>query len=352
MTAVLNDVERFIRASYLGHSWLLVLLGAGSVEADLGPTPILGLMLIAFNFHCFGYVHNNLIDYPIDRTATLRSEDPLVKGQIGIPTAWAIALLQIPLSFSVAVLLNVEPAALYTLTIGYLATIGYNVYGKRCPIPPLTDALQGVAWSSLATFGALAVGDLNWISSIPIAFGFSYIFLINGVHGGLRDLENDLRHGKKTTATFFGAEPIPGSGQVKSTPKLLSFAYLAFVALVLPGALIQLAGYLPYNQFEAVSIASVWLATQALAFQRLARVVATAEPCRNLQISRNQLPLLLPPLILLTPMMAVPLKIIVVVGFVLPFFLFNATVRSKALSALSMLVAGLRRNPRRGGNNL
>src|SRR4029077_14145933 len=79
-----------------------------------------------------------------------------------------------------------------------------------------------------------------------VAYGATFIFLINGVHGGLRDLVNDLRCGMATTASFLGARPRP-DGQVESSPALQVFAWLAFAGIVLPLPLGLLGGVFRYD---------------------------------------------------------------------------------------------------------
>ena len=90
----------------------------------------------------------------------------------------------------------------------------YNIYGKRLAFPPLGDAVQGVAWSALALYGVLAAGEpLNASAAALASLIFVYILLINGVHGGVRDVENDHRRGARTTALYLGARA-DGSGRV------------------------------------------------------------------------------------------------------------------------------------------
>jgi 4-hydroxybenzoate polyprenyltransferase len=92
------------------------------------------------------------------------------------------------------------------LSLGLIAI--YDLWGKRIVFAPLMDLLQGVGWGALVLFGALATSGvptaLTWTIVIFIIL---FITLLNGVHGGLRDLENDLNFGVHTTAIMLGARP-------------------------------------------------------------------------------------------------------------------------------------------------
>jgi 4-hydroxybenzoate polyprenyltransferase len=86
----------------------------------------------------------------------------------------------------------------------------YNLYGKRFPLPLVSDAVQGLGWAALALYGALATGmplhaRAGWLCATILL----YVMMVNGLHGGLRDLANDARHGARTTALFLGARATP-----------------------------------------------------------------------------------------------------------------------------------------------
>ena len=71
----------------------------------------------------------------------------------------------------------------------------YDFVGKRFPIPPITDFIQGVGWGMLILFGATAVSEqINLLTGNIILFIVVYILLVNGVNGALRDFENDKIH--------------------------------------------------------------------------------------------------------------------------------------------------------------
>jgi isopentenyl-diphosphate delta-isomerase len=206
-------IDRFTRIHFVGYSAMWALLGAASVDAERPLSFWLGLGTVGALFHLYGGVLNDVFDLPIDRTQPARAADPLVRGTISRGQALVFALIQLPLGLLLTAGLGGGATA-----VGWFAaaavTMGlYNAFGKRCPLPPLTDGAQGLAWACMTLYGAtLAGGDVNALTGAIAASGVVYTLLINGVHGGMRDLENDLAHGAHTAALWLGMRPRPGGG--------------------------------------------------------------------------------------------------------------------------------------------
>lgn len=203
---VLVAAHRFTRFGAAGFTLLLPLMGAVAGAANASLSSSWKLLLPAAAFHLFAYVLNDVCDLAIDRTNPLRARFPLVEGKIGAqPSLW-LALAQLPLAFLVANWLHCALHSQFALLIAFLGMAAYNLWGKVCPVPPLTDALQGLSWAALAAYGGLATqGRPTVLLSLLCASIVAFILLINGVHGALHDLENDSRHRVKTTALFLGA---------------------------------------------------------------------------------------------------------------------------------------------------
>jgi 4-hydroxybenzoate polyprenyltransferase len=221
-----------IRISTLGFTLLLPLLGAVSAQRELTGTTILSMVAVGLAFHIFAYVLNDVADLWLDRTEPLRSDSPLVQGAIGRRKALWLALSQPPLAFAFAVLASVSSSALLMLAVAFLALAGYDLYGKRCPWPLLTDALEAAGFCALVLFGALAQAtslraDAPWL----LAYVFFYVLLMTGIHGGVRDLANDFARGARTSAIWLGARPSEGSG-VKLSRTLTAYGLLLQGALV------------------------------------------------------------------------------------------------------------------------
>ncbi|MCG8454961.1 MAG: UbiA prenyltransferase family protein, partial [Holophagales bacterium] len=226
----LRTLDRFVRLHFLGFSTMLVLLGVASVAAEPGWIQLAGILAVAFCFHNFAYVLNHVIDLPVDRSHPARQDDYLVRGTIRPWQALAFALLQIPLAagihaFLVAGASSAGKPPLLVLLAGFGLMAVYDLWGKSCPVPPLTDLAQGLGWASLALYGAMAMGGPpNVLTWTAVAMGTGFILLINGVHGGLRDLSNDLDRGRRTTAIFFGSRPLPPEGAPSVNPGLVAFS--------------------------------------------------------------------------------------------------------------------------------
>lgn len=228
----LLETDRLVRIHFLFFSCLLPLLGASTVRRDLSAGQIAALLGVGLCFHVYSYVLNDVLDLPVDRTQPSRQRDPLVLGAIRPGQALLVALVPMPLTVPLTIWLGGAGDAHATLAAGFGLMAVYNLWGKRCPIPPLTDAAQGLAWGSLALYGALALGgEPNMLTWVVVAYAAGFLLHINGIHGGLRDLDNDLASGARTTAIFLGARPGPG-GEVRVPLGVAVFTYATFAGLV------------------------------------------------------------------------------------------------------------------------
>ncbi len=230
---LLIEISRFGRLSILSFSLLLPLLGAAVVSPRLSLAQLGALSAVAVAFHLFGYVSNDVFDLPLDRTQPLRAGSPLVRGLVSPRVAMAIALVPVPLAAIVHFWAGGPPAASVVLMIGMGFGLLYNRFGKRIAFPIASDAIQGLAWVALALYGALASdGGLTtcvvWLSATVLV----YVMLVNALHGGLRDLANDARHGARTTALYFGARVGPDEELIVPRGFLLYGTSLQAAAMV------------------------------------------------------------------------------------------------------------------------
>jgi hypothetical protein len=85
------------------------------------------------------------------------------------------------------------------------------VWGKRIHYSLLTDFIQACSWASLSVWGAAIASTfpntLNITNVTLFGYLVAFTLMASGVHGSVRDLPNDLKHGKKTTARMFGSRP-------------------------------------------------------------------------------------------------------------------------------------------------
>jgi 4-hydroxybenzoate polyprenyltransferase len=205
---VISALRQFIHFSVLGFSIILPLLGAATVSSRLTSYQVLGLIGAAVTFHIFAYVLNDVIDLPLDRTQPLRAGSPLVQGKIQPWLAQVVALFQIPLALAFTYLLAPSSLAYVAIGSAFILMTAYNVWGKRIAFPPLTDVIQGLGFGAMVLYGAAAIpGRPSGILVVIFAFVIVFIVMINGIHGSLRDLANDLNYGARTTAILLGVRP-------------------------------------------------------------------------------------------------------------------------------------------------
>ena len=256
--------DRFVRIHYLSFSALWPLLGATTVHRRFRASELAALLAVTCCFHAYSMLLNDVIDLPIDRTQPKRQRDPLVRGTIEPWQVLTIVLVQPVLTIPLTMWLGGPNRAQATLGAGFVMMAGYNLWGKRCPFPPLTDAIQGFAWASLAVYGALVFGaEPNAMTWMVAGYVTVYTILVNGVHGPLRDLDNDFSSRARTTAVFLGARPARDGGH-PVVPRAVAI-YDAVVRAGLIGILVALLfrndlGYSPGTwTTTAVAVATMSL---------------------------------------------------------------------------------------------
>jgi 4-hydroxybenzoate polyprenyltransferase len=225
--------DRFVRLHQLFFSAVWPLLGAASVRRDLTIGQLSALLGVMLCFHIYTYVLNDVVDLPIDRTQPGRQSDPLVCGAIRPWQALLIAFVQPVLAIPLTMWIGGTLRALTTLAVGFALMGAYNLWGKRCPVPPLTDAIQGLAWGSLAVYAPQALGaEPNALTWMVAAYVAVFTLFFNGIHGSLRDLGNDLASGARTTAIFLGARPAPGNGDAYVPVAVAAYASSVLALLI------------------------------------------------------------------------------------------------------------------------
>jgi len=264
------DIYLAIRFSTLGFTGLLPLVGMASVAPGWDGARGAWLLAIALSFHVFAYMLNDVVDLWVDRTEPLRADSPLVRGAISRAHALALALAQPPLALFCAQAAGASLAAIGWLVLAFAAMAAYDLWGKRCPWPLLTDAVQSVGWCALLAAGAAFDGAspgaaTGWIA----AYVFLCVMLVNGVHGALRDLANDQARGARTTAAWFGARA--GVGTAVHVPPALTAYALALQAGLAASAGFALAALAagPLTQAAVALALLVGATTLARGFRRI-----------------------------------------------------------------------------------
>jgi 4-hydroxybenzoate polyprenyltransferase len=164
------------------------------------------LVAVALAYHGVAFALNDIIDLPIDRTNPARAHATLVSGRASVPAAWVAVCAFAVTSFSLDLIrFHYATAPLAFLIVGYLGLIGYDVFTKRSRWPVLHDMLLALGCAALLCYAAERTGGLTSRTLLAATYVALFVVLVNGVHGGLRDLHNDARHGGLTTAAALGA---------------------------------------------------------------------------------------------------------------------------------------------------
>lgn len=318
---MLLAADRLVRLHFLVFTAQLVTFGIAAATVAGAATPawpsLLGIFGVGLAFHVFAYVFNDVIDLPVDRTQPLRAGDPLVRGDITVDQALLLALMMIPLAAILSAVLGADWRAQAVLLASFAAMAVYDLWGKRCFCPLLTDLSQALGWGGLSLWASLLVGkgELGAAAWLAFGFGVGYILLINGVHGGLRDLANDLRTGSSTTAIFFGARP--SASGARMTLSLRVFATSAQLLLI--GLGLAALSLLPLPLW----VAGMVVLTEAACFVFLLRVLDTQSPTWQDDFRIHLILVLMPPLLVFLPQLDPALRLALVLACFPPLFLLD-----------------------------
>jgi 4-hydroxybenzoate polyprenyltransferase len=236
-------VARFGRLTAAGLGMSCVVIGHASGEASLTLVVLIGLLLVGLGFHVVAFALNDLFDLEVDRTDPTRAQSPLVAGQITpLVSGLAIAgtcLLSFIVDLLVFGLSGSRGSSTGTLALaaGFACLAFYDAYSKRLPVPLVTDTVQGLGWACLVWYGGERAGGATVATLFAAVFVVGFVVIVNAVHGGVRDLHNDIARGVRTAAIAFGAK-VDGEG-VTVPPRLRALAWLvqgglALVALLSP----------------------------------------------------------------------------------------------------------------------
>jgi 4-hydroxybenzoate polyprenyltransferase len=304
-------------------TFAVLLLGTASGSSRIGSSVLVGLLGVGVAWHVFVYVTNDLVDLHIDRTDPRRAMSPLVRGTVRPWQALTVAMAQVPVAVLLTARLRGVTSAVGALAASLSLMAAYNLWGKRALFPPLTDVVQGFGWGALALYGAAVSGRWTWLTGVVFGFVVVLITMANGVHGGLRDLVNDRRHGVRSTALLMGARP-DGSGGTHVPRRIRVYAFtlqgvLTGIVLV-PLARNQL-GYGPVVRLLTLAVVLV-LSAAALWLLKAAATVGDAQALRSVGTLQLTITLALP-IALVAPSLDGALPAILVAGYVVPLVSFS-----------------------------
>lgn len=269
----LKSIANLFRLSLLGTTLLAPVLGILSATESVRWRAVVAVLLATTSLHVSMYVLNDIVDLDLDRTAPRRVQSPLVRGVISRRTAGRIVALTAFASFSLdRLILGYGISRESALALAFASLTLYDRYGKRCGFPPLTDFVQGLGCGLAVLYGGLAAGGVNRLSWTEAAFMTIYIAMANGIHGSLRDLDNDQAHGVRSTAIMLGATV--DDGGLLLTVRLRVYGLALQVALGVTGAL-ALAESAQRDRHDPVGL-GLGAATILLSFGLLVRAYSYA----------------------------------------------------------------------------
>jgi 4-hydroxybenzoate polyprenyltransferase len=252
-----RELDGLVRLHFLFFTCLWPLLGAASVRRDGSWGDVLAMLAPVACFHVYAFVLNDVIDLPIDRTNPSRRRDPLVRGAISPRLALALALVQPVVAIALTMAIGGDIRTHAALLVAFVAMGVYNLWGKRCPVPPLTDVIQGVGWGVLAIYAAYAMRvEPNALTWMVFAYGVAFTLFMNGIHGGLRDLANDVACAALTTAIVLGARPGPPGGDPIVPRAVVIFAWATLLLLVALNVALMVRNDFGYSAGEWVVTSS------------------------------------------------------------------------------------------------
>lgn len=227
----LESLARLIRLFPMGITALYPIVGLATSTGPASAGDWLSLVALGVLFHVYAHVANDVIDLSLDLTDPRRGRDPMVLGLVSPQWGLWIALSTLPV---MALLLLGQPIGVAGSLAAAVALLGcYDIASKSLPIPFLADLVQGAGWSTLVLVGAGVGGGPSGATWWAAGFVVAFVAMVNGVHGAVRDVENDRRAGAKTTAVVLGAR-IREAG-ILLPPTIVG--YTAILQLALGGTL-------------------------------------------------------------------------------------------------------------------
>jgi len=239
--ATLRQLDEFLRLYQTGFVAVWPLLGLACVQPWTW-RPVVALLVASSSFNLFGGILNDLCDLDSDRLSRDRGDRWLVTGVVSPERARVIVGLQLPIILVTHVVAGFRMPALAWMATALAGQAIYDVFGKRSRVPPLAEAAEGIAAGCLVLYGATclsdAIGPLAWPTA---ASGVAFILLVNAFHGGLRDVEDDLAAGVRTTPIWLGCTGDRRKVRISRAMSVYAAACLA-VLLILSSVIARAEG--------------------------------------------------------------------------------------------------------------
>ncbi len=229
--ASVYDLDGFVRLHQLGFVAVWPLLGRAAVS-DWSPATVVGLVAVSLFFNTYGVLLDDAIHLHVDRRDPIRANRWLVRGTATQRQAVAVALAQLPLMVGVHVAAGFTAEALPYLLGAVVGQGLYDVYGKRCRVPPLMEAAEAAAAFLLVVYGATTSGhptnSLVWLTAWA---GAAFILLVNAFHGSLRDIQFEIACNQRTTPIWLRCRGVQ-NGSVHISRAMSAYAGVWQAALI------------------------------------------------------------------------------------------------------------------------
>ncbi|HVP99923.1 MAG TPA: UbiA prenyltransferase family protein [Candidatus Thermoplasmatota archaeon] len=266
---------------------------------------LLLLFLVGFFGHTFGFVFNDILDYNLDKSSKEISDRPLVSGTISLRNAWIFAFVSMAIAFLLAFYIALTTSRLYSIPIlvaSALFIILYDLVSKKIL---LTDFFVAFGIFLLVMYGASttvaslsAFTPLTWVVCLLAAIQVLFMQLIAG---GMKDIENDYRHGAHTVAIHMGVRVTEGKLIVSRSYKALSYGiqlvdlavvFLPF-AFGLTSPIEPIYQYVQWIALIMVGIVMFFLSHKLLTLERFERQKARVYIGSHYMINFTLVPIML-----------------------------------------------------------
>jgi 4-hydroxybenzoate polyprenyltransferase len=298
------------------------------------------LFLIGVLGHVYGIIHNDIIDYNLDKNIKDFVERPLVSGTITKQKAWIFALSCLIIMFVFASYLVASTKLYYSIIFLFIPVICVTLYNITSKKIPLADSFLAVGMFFFIFYGAsIFISNYNEVPFLVwiICFlGAIQVFLLNVIAGGFKDVKNDYLQGANTFAVRLGLQVKENKIFIPNNFKIiayiiqlsnLSFAFLPFL-FISNFASTTIFRYFLFSVLIIISILAIFLLIKYLNLSNFKR--GNIRKLINLQ---GYLNFTLAPILLLT---ITPYAIIIVLIPGLGFLLYNIMFHEKFLEPSNM----------------
>jgi 4-hydroxybenzoate polyprenyltransferase len=208
LLAAVCDLDRLVRLHQLGFVAVWPLLGLAAVM-EWSPVVVAGLLTVSLFFNTYGVLLDDAVHLDVDRRDPLRANRWLVRGSVTQRQAVAVAVVQLPLMAGAHYAAGFRMEALPVLLAAVIGQGTYDLYGKRCRVPPLMEVAEASAASLLVIYGAAATSsEMNPLVWLTAGAAAAFILLVNAFHGSLRDIEIEIACQQRTTPIWLGCQGV------------------------------------------------------------------------------------------------------------------------------------------------